>query len=83
MRKFQPKKNEDDINSTTAGKPAASSPLLILFPDERSRNVQPVAQVFVYIIRNNTLSQTRGLCGLDKDHEYLLHPAEPFQWIVW
>lgn len=43
----------------------------------------PGDQVFVYIKRNNTASQTRALCGLDKDHGYLLHPAELFQWIVW
>lgn len=43
------------VHSTTRKLAAASSPLA-LFPDEKSRNVQPTAQVFVYIIRNNILS---------------------------
>lgn len=79
-------KNEDNTNSTnalhsTTGEPAAPFSRLILLPDVRFRNVQSIAQVFVYIIRNHILSQSRGLCGLDKDHGYLLHPAEPFQWV--
>ena len=52
-------------------------------PMRDSEMCSPWAQVFVYIVRNNTLSQTRGLCGPDKDCGYLLHTAEPFQWIVW
>lgn len=52
-------------------------------PMRDSKMCSPWAQVFVYIVRNNTLSQTRGLCGPDKDRGYLLHSVEPFRWIVW
>lgn len=49
------------INSVSAAysasrKLAAASSLPALFPDEKLRNVQPTAQVFVYIMRNNILS---------------------------
>lgn len=40
---------------------AIPSSLLVSLPDERSGNVQPIAQVFVYIIRNNTLSLRQGV----------------------